>query len=476
MALHETGRVSHASPLEDASEASVRRAFGPLFAETCRGLRATLISCHPPMWVTDEAACAHELTRRAVASLEDRGGRPLERIDNEGAYVPQSKAYIDEPSELAAVLRDAVEADALPRLNVKVYGKQTAMGALDRLHVDRSRRDRRPMKLTAIVFHDSVGGTYFPFAAPTAATVDGVEAPTTRHIDVNSMRDDRAHDGWEADDGSPGGGLVVRSRPGRLLLFASSDAAGVPLYASLHQGVDDPTADACRRLSVVGWDGQSWEASGRHECLDHESITTRAAFFGRSELEESLGMAATRSYRTGEALANLERLARQRSTTIERLVRDAAAADAQGTSTLVHQVARRISTGMSLTDVLKLRHISSSAPAPAPAPAVIYAADGNCPVCFGGFADAPDDAGALACGHMLCRPCHDEMRRHVQLVRHNQVRCPSCRAPSASWVACTLREGRWSVRGASESEKPPSERPPSERPPSERPPSDAFSA
>lgn len=450
MALHETGPVSYISQLDDASDDNVKKACGASFVDICRTLGAKLISCNPPMWVADNVACAHEFSKRVRQHLELGGDAAFELIRNDGAYVPQSKIYFDDvPSELSALLGHIASTHISPKFNVKMYGKQTMREALDRLHVDRSQKDRLPMHMTAIVFHDWVGGTHFPFATSTNATssIDGVETPATRQIDANSTRDDDVS-GWAVNDAIEGGGIVVRSRPGRLLLFASSFAStDVPLYASLHQGIDDPAIGKCRLMSVVGWNGREWETSGRHECLEHETIEMRAHYFERTVEEESLGMAATRSYRTGEANAYLERLARQRSITIERLIREAAGKDTNGTSTIVQDVARKLRAGVALNSILSRHHTDAipSAAELSQAPAIIYTSDGNCPVCFGGFSDAPDSAGALDCGHMICKTCYDEMKRHTQLLRNNRVCCPSCRAASARWTGCKQVENKWTA-------------------------------
>lgn len=232
--------------------------------------------------------------------------------------------------------------------------------ALERLHIDRNReRDsgqyRAPMRLTMLLSYDDFGATHFPFAeplnAPSSSFPEGVQLQkgngAAARVDLGSVQhvstleaDSRAtaRTRWKVPTAGKGSsrGLVIGGRPGRLLIWASSGAdPQVPLFSALHQASlfkqDLPThlventtdkTTPIRKVTVIGWDGKHWEISGRHECLEYEDFETRASFFGRTIDEEVFGVIMTGGPRAGEACAYAERLARQRMTTIDRLVRD----------------------------------------------------------------------------------------------------------------------------------------------------------
>ena len=65
-------------------------------------------------------------------------------------------------------------------------------------------------------------------------------------------------------------GVVVQGRPGRLLVFSSQERThpDIPVYTSLHQGI--MRSDKMqRKLTILGWDGNMYETSGKHECIGH---------------------------------------------------------------------------------------------------------------------------------------------------------------------------------------------------------------
>ena len=165
---------------------------------------------------------------------------------------------------------------------------------------------------------------------------------------------------WPLTPPSAAGGIYVRGRRGRLLVFGSSGGSdgATPLFASLHQaalsrgaraahgeagenadgdeeaqpaggatGGGDGDQDGAARpprarvVTVVGWDGAAFESSGKHECLEHETFETRAEFFNRTVEEEVVGVMMTLGPRAAEARAMAESLAARRRTTIEELVR-----------------------------------------------------------------------------------------------------------------------------------------------------------
>lgn len=123
------------------------------------------------------------------------------------------------------------------------------------------------------------------------------------------------------------------------------------------------------------------------EALDRESFEFRAAFLGRPMEVDLVG--SLEGHRGAEARARLEEIAAQRRTNLDRLIAEIRGrADAEENEE------------------------DDGAEEP---PTRVFDGDA-CPVCF-----ASSDLFALACGHVLCATCHDEIKVRCQ------ARCPTCR-------------------------------------------------
>jgi len=329
------------------------------------------------------------------------------------------------------------------------------MVPLERLHIDRNRDAcsksfRNPMRLTMLISYDSLGGTHFPFAEPLSEMPcpDGVLVSDVGvgSVDKRSLLPAQKHSGKALDQQwplrcahTPGRGLFVGGRRGRLLVWASSSIdTCAPLYTSLHQGCSlmkqeqDPckTVSPHRMVTVIGWDGAAYETSGRHECLDNETFQTRAEYMGRSLEAEVMGVMLTGGPRADEARRLAETLAQQRMTTIERMVHEFRCGEAH----VQEEPARQVSERPLVPDQIFW--------------------EGTCPVCMGNFLEYPSSAvtvnllepGFLRCGHLVCETCFLALGLRLELTDANGfVRCPTCRASSSHhWQSClaTARDGQ----------------------------------
>ena len=145
------------------------------------------------------------------------------------------------------------------------------------------------------------------------------------------------------------------------------------------------------------------------QALDWESFEFRAQFFNRSLEEELIG--CLDGQRGGEARAHLERIARQRATTIERLIQNE-----------LHRTNSKIS----------YPNISENESAPSKIFQVT-----ECSICN---SDDSNNFGVLACGHVICKDCFQEMKKFPTLYQENAVKCPECRKPSKNLFAYCINE------------------------------------
>ena len=253
------------------------------------------VCSYPPIWVLDS-----DLKELGIPDT-NLDNCKFETIENPGAYVPQKKTplNISKNSALNNHLRMLTQNTTFidnnsKSLYLKVYSKKTTNDedyCLDRLHIDRNRDEkqfRKPMKFTMIICHNDCGSIYFPFALYTDTKVDKVEHYPT-FIDSKSANE--YNNGWNIINKAPNQGIKIASKPGRIIIFVSSDNNNIPLYRSLHQGMDDINNNKPRMISVIGWDNKEYETSGFHECIEHESFEMRASFFNRTIEEELVGVA-----------------------------------------------------------------------------------------------------------------------------------------------------------------------------------------
>lgn len=140
------------------------------------------------------------------------------------------------------------------------------------------------------------------------------------------------------------------------------------------------------------------------QALDWESFEFRADFFNRT-IEEEL-VVCLDGTRGGEARAHLERIARQRATTIEALI------DIERKK---HERKKHDNTD----EIEETQDLKTS-------PNKIFEAN-ECSVCS---SDDSTTFGALLCGHVLCKVCFKEMKKFPALCHQGCVRCPECRRPS----------------------------------------------
>lgn len=384
-----------------------------------------LVSRFPPIWVFDG-----DLKNLGLSNAKENLN--FKTINNPGAYIGQkkSKINIDKDCKLNQHFKQIFNSETFidnksSNLYLKVYDKKSRLDEnryLDRLHIDRSRNKdnlRSPMKFTTIICHNDSGSINFPFGICENKTCDKVDY-NSYNLDQHSITD-KNKDGWKIIE-NKGCGLKISSKPGRIILFVSCDNNNIPLYRSLHQGVDDVNNNEPRMITVIGWDGKHWETGGYHECIEHESFEMRADFFNRTIEEELVGVSQTIGPRRGEALMHLNQLAINRNTTIENLIREV--------------------ENNSNTNSVISRFSNQSKPSKEKIPEKIYTEEANCPVCFGDFMKTSQDRnseiliepGHLSCGHVICETCYNDMRRHSELVNHkNEVKCMSCRKYSTYW-------------------------------------------
>ena len=285
-----------------------------------------LVSRYPPIWIFDG-----DLKDLGLSNSKENLN--FTTITNPGAYIGQkkSKINIDKDSKLNQHFKQIFNNETFidnksSNLYLKVYDKKNRQDEnryLDRLHIDRSRNKdnlRSPMKFTIIICHNDSGSINFPFGICENKTCDKVDY-NCYNLDQQSITD-KNKDGWKIIE-NKGCGLKISSKPGRIILFVSCDNNNIPLYRSLHQGVDDVNNIEPRMITVVGWDGKHWETGGYHEFIEHETFEVRADFFNRTIEEELVGVSQnTDCPRSGEAIARLNQLAINRNTTIENINRE----------------------------------------------------------------------------------------------------------------------------------------------------------
>lgn len=400
-----------------------------------------LVSKNPPIWILD-------IELKKFGFPENIELDNITTINNPGAYNDQKKVplKINKKSELnyhlKKICNDSTFIDNNKNLYLKMYSKKNKSlllrgggsiapiydknDCLDRLHIDRSRNDktfRKPMKFTMIICHNNSGSIHFPFGICENISLDKIEKIKTS-IDSGSItnKNNTNLNQWHIINNENQAGLKINSKPGRIILFASSDKNNIPLYRSLHQGLDDLSTVESRMISVMGWDGEYWETGGYHECIEHETIETRASFFNRTIEEEAVGMTLTKSYRTGEARAFLNKLAINRNTTIQNLISEVI------NSSNNKEIANNINYNINYEEK----------------PKIIYTDENNCPICFGEFIKSKESIssenllipGYLSCGHLLCETCYNEMKSHYQLRNtEGAIKCMSCRNYSKYWKA-----------------------------------------
>lgn len=357
-------------------------------------------------------------------------------INNPGAYIGQkkSKININKETKLNQHFKQLFNSETFidnhsSHLYLKVYDKKNVTEQnqyLDRLHIDRSRNRvnlRCPMKFTTIICHNDSGAINFPFGICENKTVDKIDCKSYE-LDTQSLSN-KNKQGWDILN-RDGCGLKISSKPGRIILFASSDKNNIPLYRSLHQGVDDVNNNEARMISVVGWDGIDWETGGYHEFLEHETFEMRASFFNRTIEEELVGVSQNIDCpRRGEALSRLNQLAINRNTTIENLI-----------SQVINNNNNNSNIQKYSYTNLKKKIVK---------PKLIYENEDKCPICFGEFKKNLEDInidkvtpGYLSCGHILCEICYNEMKKHTQLTNYNgDIKCMSCRNTSTYWKSLT---------------------------------------
>lgn len=134
------------------------------------------------------------------------------------------------------------------------------------------------------------------------------------------------------------------------------------------------------------------------QALDFESFETRASFFNRS-LEQEL-ISCLDGDRRGEARSQLERIAIQRATTIEALIQN----ELNRNITIIYYP-----NTMHEKTPSKVFHIT------------------ECSICS---SDDSNKFGVLACGHVICKDCFQDMKKFPTLCHGNAVKCPECRNPS----------------------------------------------
>lgn len=131
------------------------------------------------------------------------------------------------------------------------------------------------------------------------------------------------------------------------------------------------------------------------DALDRESFDLRADFFGRTIEQELVG--SLDGPRSQEAHDRLREIATRRRIRIEELIRSVEAE---------HWWSERV--------------VDYSCSVP---PTRVYMVD-ECPICT-----TTGEYRALACGHVVCAHCFD------QLTRQQTCRCPQCRQVSArAWT------------------------------------------
>mmetsp|Transcript_43078 Transcript_43078/g.80134 ORF Transcript_43078/g.80134 Transcript_43078/m.80134 type:complete len:617 (+) Transcript_43078:69-1919(+) len=504
------------------------------------GMGAQLISVNPPMWVLDDHPMGLEFVKFAEREIASSPQGSFLKIDNPGSYVLQERfsiakdvtgeeslrpelnamnnfvkqlsgadtTFLDTGRKTVTVKRHNIEGseegetDRLP--HSRFY-------ALERLHIDRNRNPqsrsyRAPMRFTMVLSYDDLGGTYFPFAESIEfpglqRMPDGVEKVETCVDSGSAQTCRKASSGnthWPLQcPTEKSRGLLVSGRRGRILVFASSSwktSESVPLYASLHQGVlfkkcpphavqglQSPARQ--RMVTVIGWDEEEFETSGRHECMEGESIECRASVFNRTIEEEALGMMMGNT-RSQEASNYMQGLARQRGSTIESLVRAELMRDSSNNqSSIQRETSREIMNQMDRTGATSADAImqairgvqaaqaerwhwnqpslyasySSSRPAIAQSepssnelPPLFW--ETVCCVCQGDFVQPPESSppkgailpGFLSCGHLTCQECYSAMSRCPQLKDlSGRVRCPVCRKSCArEWQPLTMPDGK----------------------------------
>lgn len=230
-------------------------------------------------------------------------------------------------------------------------------------------------------------------------------------------------------------------------------------------------------VTVIGWDEEDFETSGRHECLEGASIEERASFFDRTLEEEAMGIMMTGGSRAEEAKEFAADLASQRGITVDVLVRaqldleiNHSTSDLQRSwsSAVRDEIERTSAIGGDA--ILEAMHAardtaashwqreapylaspaaSSASAVPDKIPPLYW--DQQCCVCQGEFLQPSATAaeagevlpGFLACGHLTCKDCFDAIRQHPQLMNsHGHARCPVCRKFSDyAWQPLVVSEG-----------------------------------
>ena len=156
------------------------------------------------------------------------------------------------------------------------------------------------------------------------------------------------------------------------------------------------------------------------QALDHESFSFRAEFFGRTLAEELVG--CIDGERGGEALLHLRQLAERRRERIEDIIARERA----------RQGIRRRRLPRALLSSLESWYAPPSKPQTPRPPQQVFVQT-ECPICF-----ATESLGAMQCGHMVCKACHEHMSGVTTLTCNGHVRCPQCRTPGAWWSSEAL--------------------------------------
>jgi len=468
--LPDSGPVAFSSGGKHTVQREFQHAFSYLSAAG-----ATLVSLEPPMWVLDGCQEVEDFVRFAEQELAGNPGGAWDDLGSPGGYTVQERYGI--PKADANGLRDELRPlDALIQslagteggflkavtgwdetVPIKRYrhgptdvpleavktGEEEEVLPLERVHIDRNRNAedaegyRKPMRLTLIMSYDETGGTYFPYAE-LLQECPGVE-PLPTVLDKRSTTNSGAGKTWPIQGGG-GRGVLVRGRRGRLLVFASSsEDRKVPLYSSLHQGVllrrpGTEGSMVTRMISVIGTHGDDqYETSGTHECIEHETIETRAGFFGRTVEEEALGILMTPgSTRRGEAQQFLEERARLRATTVQAII----AEELRRNPTLAEPL------------VPPSAYVAPDDPVDEEVPRIFWKE--TCNVCLGKLLQPrglmhPEylEPGYISCGHIMCKICHDEIARHIYGGRAGRTICPECRTLSRYTWRPLIVDGKW---------------------------------